>query len=61
MRSETEYYNDKKELKNNLLKENPDLDNDVLEDKLYQMTVHDHAWYAKKGYLNKKLGLKNLY
>ena len=53
MRSETEYYNDKKELKNKLLKENPDLDIAVLEEKLYQMPVHDHAWYAKKGYLNK--------
>ena len=53
MKSETEYKAKKENYKKTLKKENPDISDADLYEKVSHMSIDDHAWYAKKGYLSK--------
>ena len=53
MKSETDYKTKKENYKKELKKKNPDISDADLYEKVSHMKVHDHAWYAKKGYLSK--------
>ena len=53
MKSEREYYTEKENYKKTLKEKNPDISDTDLNEKVSHMPIHDHAWYAKKGYLSK--------
>ena len=53
MKSEREYKTDKEKYKKTLKEKNPDISDSDLDEKVSHMPIHDHAWYAKKGYLSK--------
>ena len=52
MRSESEYNLKKDELVGKLKKDDPDISEEEIAKEISNLPVHDHAWYAKKGYLS---------
>ena len=52
MRSESEYNLKKDELVEKLKEADPNISEEKLAKKISTLPVHDHAWHAKKGYLN---------